>query len=53
MNFVCWIGFFGKILFNFLCCESGCGSNGITDVSTNLLMKVQRDAMSESRNQHF
>ena len=31
----------------------GCASNGITDVLTNLLMKVQRDAVSENRNDNF
>ena len=30
-------------------CESGCAYNGITDVLTNLLMKVQRDTVSENR----
>ena len=34
-------------------CKSGCAYNGITDVLTNLLMKVQRDAVSENRNHNF
>ena len=29
-------------------CESGCAYNGITDVLSNMLMKVQRDTVSEN-----
>ena len=38
---------------NFEECKSGCASNGITDVLTNLLMKVQRDAVSENKIHNF
>ena len=34
-------------------CKSECASNGIIDVLTNLLMKAQRDAVSEYRNHNF
>ena len=34
-------------------CKSGYASGGITDVVSNLLVKVQRDAVSENRNHNF
>ena len=36
-------------MFDIRSCKSGCAYNGINDVLTNLLMKVQRDAVSENR----
>ena len=45
-----WATVFGgqKIIPKIRNCKSGCAYNGITDVLTNLLMKVQRDAVSEN-----